>query len=261
MMPVVNAPFRLYYAYNPLIAQTVLQPPIVADRSLFPNQATFLNAVAQVRSASSRSLKRRHCSGSRSGELSKNPRHGGLGRRGIIYQFQELDLTVKNRVFVFCSVLLAPRWPPAAQTSAPTKVGIINIQQAIVSTTEGQKAAKELEEKSAPKKKELEKLQAEIAALRDQLSKMSSVGSEEQKRKLMGDIDQKTKSFNRQVEDAQAELDQDQNRVLNELGGRMLAVLDKYAKDNGYAVDPRCQLAADAGFVCRQQHRCHARSR
>ena len=72
--------------------------------------------------------------------------------------------------------------------------------------------------------------------MRDQLNKMSSVGSEEQKRKLMGDIDGKTKSFNRQVEDAQAELDQEQGRVLNELGGRMLAVLDKYAKDNGYAV-------------------------
>ena len=38
------------------------------------------------------------------------------------------------------------------------------------------------------------------------------------------------------MEDAQAELDQDQNRLLNELGGRMLAVLDKYANDNGFAV-------------------------
>jgi outer membrane protein insertion porin family len=47
MMPVVNAPFRLYYAYNPLRVQQFLQPPIVADRSQFPNQATFLNSVAQ----------------------------------------------------------------------------------------------------------------------------------------------------------------------------------------------------------------------
>jgi outer membrane protein len=134
------------------------------------------------------------------------------------------------------SVLLSATVAASAQTTAPTKVGIINIQQAIISTTEGQKAAKELEDKSAPKKKDLERLQAEINSLRDQLNKMSSVGSEDQKRKLMGDIDIKTKSFNRQVEDAQAELDQEQGRVLNELGGRMLAVLDKYAKDNGYAV-------------------------
>ena len=72
--------------------------------------------------------------------------------------------------------------------------------------------------------------------MKEKLSKMSSVGSEEQKQMLMRDIDTKTKSFNRQVEDAQAELDQEQGRVLNELGGKMLAVLDKYAKDNGYAV-------------------------
>jgi len=143
---------------------------------------------------------------------------------------------VKNRVFTLSSVLLSAAFAAFAQTPAPTKVGIINIQQAIISTNEGQKAAKELEEKSAPKKKDLERLQAEINSLRDQLNKMSSVGSEDQKRKLMGDIDAKTKSFNRQVEDAQAELDQEQGRVLNELGGRMLAVLDKYARDNAYAV-------------------------
>jgi outer membrane protein len=122
------------------------------------------------------------------------------------------------------------------QGAAPTKVGIVNIQAAIVGTKEGQVAVKQLDEKSAPKKKHLEGLQSEINSLRDKLNKMSTVGSEEEKRKLMNDIDGKTKSFNRQVEDAQVELDQDQGRVLNELGGRMLAVLDKYAKDNGYAI-------------------------
>jgi outer membrane protein insertion porin family len=45
MLPVVNAPFRLYWAYNPSIVQEFLQPPIVADRSLFPNQATFVNSI------------------------------------------------------------------------------------------------------------------------------------------------------------------------------------------------------------------------
>lgn len=46
MLPVVNAPFRLYWAYNPNRLDTNLQPPIVADRSMFPNQLTFLNAVS-----------------------------------------------------------------------------------------------------------------------------------------------------------------------------------------------------------------------
>jgi outer membrane protein insertion porin family len=45
LLPVVNAPFRLYWAYNPKIFNGIIQPPIVADRSYFPNEATFLNAV------------------------------------------------------------------------------------------------------------------------------------------------------------------------------------------------------------------------
>src|SRR6185437_8772005 len=47
LMPVVNAPFRIYFAYNPNIVQENLQPPIAADRSYFPNSATFNNALSQ----------------------------------------------------------------------------------------------------------------------------------------------------------------------------------------------------------------------
>src|SRR5688572_32880967 len=46
MMPVVNAPFRLYWAYNPQILQDPIIPPIVTDRSMFPNNATFFNSIA-----------------------------------------------------------------------------------------------------------------------------------------------------------------------------------------------------------------------
>jgi len=48
MMPVVNAPFRLYWAYNPMLVRTFIQPPIVADRSFFPNQATFINSIVSL---------------------------------------------------------------------------------------------------------------------------------------------------------------------------------------------------------------------
>ncbi len=46
LLPVVNAPFRIYWAYNPLIVRQYLQTPIVADRSFFPNNATFFNSIA-----------------------------------------------------------------------------------------------------------------------------------------------------------------------------------------------------------------------
>ena len=48
LMPVVNAPFRVYWAYNPLRVDTNLLTPIVADRSYFPNAQSFFNAVATI---------------------------------------------------------------------------------------------------------------------------------------------------------------------------------------------------------------------
>lgn len=46
MMPVVNAPFRLYWAYNPNRFNGFLAPPVGFDRSQFPNNASYLAAVA-----------------------------------------------------------------------------------------------------------------------------------------------------------------------------------------------------------------------
>jgi outer membrane protein insertion porin family len=48
LMPVVNAPFRVYFAYNPSIFRGYLYPPIVADKSYFPNNATYFNSLATV---------------------------------------------------------------------------------------------------------------------------------------------------------------------------------------------------------------------
>ncbi|MBI5282330.1 MAG: outer membrane protein assembly factor BamA [Candidatus Solibacter usitatus] len=46
MMPVVNAPFRLYYAYNPTIVSQLFTPPVAAEASMFPNYATYAHAAA-----------------------------------------------------------------------------------------------------------------------------------------------------------------------------------------------------------------------
>jgi outer membrane protein insertion porin family len=45
LMPVVNAPFRLYWAYNLSYVNTVLQPPVVAPANYFPNNYTYQQAL------------------------------------------------------------------------------------------------------------------------------------------------------------------------------------------------------------------------
>ena len=82
--------------------------------------------------------------------------------------------------------------------------------------------------------------------------------SEDAKQKLMREIDQNTKSLNRETEDAQAELDQEQNKIMQELGQRIVAVIDKYAKDNGYALILDVSSQQTPVLVRRQWHRYHA---
>ena len=48
LMPVVNAPFRLYFAYNPSVFRGYIQPPIAAYRDDFPNSATYINALETI---------------------------------------------------------------------------------------------------------------------------------------------------------------------------------------------------------------------
>src|SRR5436309_11699369 len=103
-------------------------------------------------------------------------------------------LIVRFCVYALSTVLLGTSLL-SAQT--PTRVGIIHIQNAILGTKEGQKALQELEARSGPKKQELERRQQDIFSKQDQLNKMGNVGNDAQKQKLMADIDQMKKSFQR----------------------------------------------------------------
>ena len=127
-------------------------------------------------------------------------------------------------------------WALSLGAQSPGKVGVINIQSAIVSTNDGKKAASEIQTRFNPKKSEVDKRQSEISQLQDQLNLGRNTLSEEARATLVRDIDQKTKSLKYFSEDAQAELSQEEQKAMNELGGRMMTVIDKYAKDNGYTL-------------------------
>jgi len=60
LMPVVNAPFRIYWAYNPSIFESNLLAPIVADKSYFPNSATYNNAISSIGAVLPYSVERAH---------------------------------------------------------------------------------------------------------------------------------------------------------------------------------------------------------
>jgi outer membrane protein len=141
---------------------------------------------------------------------------------------------VKNTSLVLPGLWLCLAWCAAAQNAS--KVGVVNIQGAIVSTKEGQKAASDMQARFNPKKTALDRRQAEIGQLQDQLNRGRNTLSEDAQQTLVREIDQKTKSLNRETEDDRAELEQEEQKIVNELGGRIVALIDKYAKENGYTL-------------------------
>ena len=131
------------------------------------------------------------------------------------------------------SALPAPDATPAGFVG--TKVGIINVQQAIVLTNEGKRDLEQLETKFTPKRNELQGLQTEIENMKKQLSTQGDKLNEEARAKLTRDIDTKQKSLQRSLEDAQQDFQQQQGEIVNRIGTKMMEVLDKYAKANNYA--------------------------
>jgi outer membrane protein insertion porin family len=51
ILPVVNAPFRVYWAYNPMRLRTDIAPASLVDRALFPNQSSYDLAIQTFGSA------------------------------------------------------------------------------------------------------------------------------------------------------------------------------------------------------------------
>jgi len=117
----------------------------------------------------------------------------------------------------------------SAQTTL--KIGVIDMQKALLSTKDGEKAVAELKAKFAPKEREFQKRQAELQAKQEQYRKTENTISEEAKATLARDIDAMTKNLQRDTDDARQDVDQEQQRVLNELGQKMMQVLQKYATD------------------------------
>jgi outer membrane protein len=136
---------------------------------------------------------------------------------------------------ILIAVLAAIAWRAAAQQQL-TKVGVISIQGAIVGTKDGRKASQELDRKVAPKQKEFESRQAEIAQLQDQFNKGSSVMADDKRNQLARDIEEKKKRLERDIQDSEEDVRNDQQKMLQGLGQRMMAVIEKYAKDNGYTL-------------------------
>lgn len=131
----------------------------------------------------------------------------------------------------------APSAAPAPnQGPVPTKIGVVNIQQAIAESAEGKRELEALQQKFTPKQAELKGLSDDLESSKQQYQAQSAKLSDQEKSSRAKAIDTKQKALQRNYEDAQAEFQQAEQEVVNRVGAKMIGVLEKYANANGFAV-------------------------
>jgi Skp family chaperone for outer membrane proteins len=148
---------------------------------------------------------------------------------------------VNKYILMGLGLALAAGFVITAQTPAPppppTKIGIVNLQVAMQNTKEGQAAVADMQARFIePRTTELTAKQNDIKDMTDRLQRGGNTMSQTAKDELQRQIDTKTKSFQRDVEDFNADRDEEERKILDDLVVKMRSVIEKYAVDNGFRI-------------------------
>src|SRR5580698_10161943 len=121
-------------------------------------------------------------------------------------------------------------------TGTGSKLGTINIEQAVMGSNEGQRDFEVLRKKLEPKQNELKAQNEELQSLQDQLQKQGDKLNEDARATLQKQIESKKKLFDRSVQDAQEDFQNQQKEIFQRILQKMAPVIVKHAQEGGYAM-------------------------
>jgi outer membrane protein len=126
--------------------------------------------------------------------------------------------------------------PAAGAASVPKSVGIINLRGAIGSTAEGKQASAELQSQFAPRSAEIDNQTKAITDLQQRLQSGQGKLSQEEEARLTAEGQRRTQKLDRLRTEFQDDASAAQQDVLERIGRKMVDVLDRYARENGFSV-------------------------
>ena len=135
-----------------------------------------------------------------------------------------------KRMLIAMSLLLAASFAHAE------KVGVVDMQKAIQATAAGKKAKAELEGEFNKKKKELEKKEADLKKMGEDLEKKKSVMSEEALGKKQAEFQEEMMKYRDVVGKSQLEIQKKERDLTAPILEKMKKVIGKVAKEKSFAV-------------------------
>jgi outer membrane protein len=130
--------------------------------------------------------------------------------------------------------LPAPAAPVAP--AGPAKIAVIAFQVAVAQTNEGQRNFADLQKKYAPKEAQLKSLAEEIDTLTKQLQAQGDKLSDTERANRAKTIDEKKKKAQRDLEDAQNDMNAEMQEMYNGLASKVYDVLASYAQQQGFTL-------------------------
>lgn len=121
-------------------------------------------------------------------------------------------------------------------SAAEIKLGYVDLQKAIQSTSAGKKAKSELETEYNKRKKDIEAKQADIKKMGEDLEKKKGVLSDEAMQKKQAEIQEEMMKYQELVGKNQIEIQKKQADLTGPILEKMKTILDKIAKADGYSV-------------------------
>ena len=129
-----------------------------------------------------------------------------------------------------------PSAPGMATATTGTKVGTINIQEAIFGCNEGQRDMQALQKKFEPKSTELKGQNDDLEALKKQLTTQQGKLNADAEDTLKKQIETKQKSFDRSYQDFQEEVGGQQQDIAKRVLQKMAPMIVKYSQENGFGI-------------------------
>ena len=126
--------------------------------------------------------------------------------------------------------------PAAAPAVVNAKIALVNFEQVVLASNEGQTVTIATQKKYEPKRNDLEKQAADVDSLKKSLQAAPATLPDEERASRLRTIDTKEKQLNRDAEDAQTAYNTEWQEALGKVAQKIATTMKSYAQTNGYTI-------------------------
>jgi outer membrane protein len=132
-------------------------------------------------------------------------------------------------------VIAALAAPMFAQTAAPARVAVINVQKVLAESTAGKATLERLKKMQDERVVKAKKMDDEVQALDAQINQKKMSLSEEKLAEMTKDLSDRKISMQRYAQDADREVSEARDRALQDLEKQIMPLINQIGKEMGFA--------------------------